>query len=231
MKQSAAAHLKEACMKREIKRAKRTKILPQTFQTIDIHNGMDKNTSVSNGDMVMRGDGIIVDIRTPYLGVFAGQITMQDTPHAMRQATSEHTQHRALRTEPGRRSYHVDAAVSRENGLTGLAVVSKIDRQDWASPWTAKGYRIEEALCQVDAEACAIWQAMQLVLEKVRDDRANLEQVLGKAGVGRANLGQDPCSIAVIYSDCLTALERVVAVKLGSEKVVKKIIDSSIALQ
>ena len=72
---------------------------------------------------------------------------------------------------------------------------------------------------------------MQLVLEKVRDDRANLGQVLGKAGVGRANLGQDPCSIAVIYSDCFTALERVAAVKPGSEEVVKKMIDSSIALQ
>ena len=42
MKQSAAALLKEACMKREIKRAKLTKILPQKFQTIDIHKGMDK---------------------------------------------------------------------------------------------------------------------------------------------------------------------------------------------
>ena len=72
MKQSAAALLKEACMKREIKRAKRTKILPQTFQTIDIHKGMDKEISVSNGDMVMRGDGIIVDIGTPYLGVSRG---------------------------------------------------------------------------------------------------------------------------------------------------------------
>ena len=147
---------------------------------------------------------------------------MQDTPNAMRQAISEHTRHGALWTEPGCRSYHVDAAVSRENGLTGPAVVGKVHRQDWAYPWTAKGYRIEEALYQVDAEAWAIWQAMQLVLDKARDDRANLEQVLGKAGVGRANLGQDPCSIAVIYSDCLTAL--------GSEKVVKKTIDSSIAL-
>ena len=66
----------------------------------------------------------------------------------------------------------------REAGLTGLAVVSKVHRQDWASPWIARGYRIEEALDQVDAEARAIWQAIRLVSEKVRKDRANLGQVL-----------------------------------------------------
>ena len=217
MKESEVALLKEACMKREIKRAKRTKVYPKSFQTIDIHENSDEEDSAYEQPIVTQGSEVGPQIKATKTGAFAGRITIQDTLSAMRQALSEHTQHGSLRKEPGRHSFHVDAAVSREDGITGLAVVHKTHRQDWASLWTAKGYRISEALDQMDAEAWAIWQALQVTLEKVQHDRAYW--------------GRDPCSVAVIYSDCKTALERIGKIKSGGEKLVQKIIDRSLELR
>ena len=50
----------------------------------------------------------------------------------MRQTVSEQTQNGSLLLEPGRHSYHVDAAASLENDFTGLAVVHKEHRKNWA---------------------------------------------------------------------------------------------------
>jgi len=136
----------------------------------------------------------------------------------MRQALSEHAKDGTRRKEPGRHSFHVDAAVSREHGLTGIAVVHKTHRQDWASLWTAKGYRIHGALDQMDAEAWAIWQALEITLEKVQTDRACVEP-------------RDPCSVAVIYSDCATALRRIGNDKSSSGVVAQNIITQSIRLK
>ena len=127
---------------------------------------------------------------------FAGDIVIQERVSAMTQALSEHTQDGPSRKEPGRHAFHVDAAVSRENILTGLAVVYKSDRQDGASPWTARGYRIYLALEQQDAETWAIWQALQCVLEKVQADRESEKP-------------RNPYSLAVVYSDCKGALYRI----------------------
>jgi len=141
---------------------------------------------------------------------------IQDHINAMHQALSEHTSNGALRTTPGRHSYRVDAAVFRENGLTGLAVVNKTSRKE-GSPWTARGYRILEAVDQNDAESYAICQGLQVVKEKAQDDRAYS--------------GRDPCSVAVIYSDCQAAIQRIAGFACGGEKVVQRIIDQSIELQ
>ena len=127
---------------------------------------------------------------------FAGEIVIQKRLDAMVQAVSEHTQDGPQPKELGRHSFYVDAAVSRENGLTGLAVVYMSSRQDCASPWTVQGYRMHATLEQRDAEAWAIWQALQCVLDKAKADHDSEKPT-------------DPCYLAVIYSDCKAALNSI----------------------
>ena len=127
---------------------------------------------------------------------FAGEIVIQKRLDAMAQAVSEHTQDGPQPKDPGRHSFYVDAAVSRENGLTGLAVVYMSSRQDCASPWTVQGYRMHATLEQRDAEAWAIWQALQCVLDKAKADHDSEKPT-------------DPCYLAVIYSDCKAALNSI----------------------
>lgn len=116
-----------------------------------------------------------------------------------------------------RHPYLVDAAVSRNDGLTGLAVVSKTDRRNLASPWTARGYRVEQALDQDTAETVAIWRALQVVLTKALEDHGFP--------------GKDPCSLAVIYSDSRSALRRIAKEELGSTEIVHRIHEQSEALK
>ena len=99
-----------------------------------------------------------------------------------------------------------------------IAVVHKTNRQYWASPWTAKGYRIREALDQTDSETWAIWQALQITIEKVHADRAVLKP-------------QDPCYLTVAYSDCQSALQNIGSSSSDCGKVVQKIIALSMELQ
>ena len=209
MKKASFALLGEMCMKHEIKRAKRTEIAPKTFQMIKIQRGNGAEHTSCNQKFFH-----FEEFDTE---VFAGQITIQDTLSAMRQAISEHTQSGSLRLEPGRHSYHVDAAVSFKNDLTGLAVVHKEHRKNWASPWVTRGFQLNRALDQTDAEVWAIWQALEMVLKKFFRERGYS--------------GQDPCSTAVIYSDCQPALERIANGKGGDEKIVRRIVNRSIGLR
>lgn len=145
-------------------------------------------------------------------------MTIQDRLKAMGQALSANAKDSTFRTTPGRLSSYVDAAVSHENRLTGITVVHKTNRQDWASPWTANGYRIHEALGQIEADAWAIWQALQLTLGKVQADHAEVGP-------------QDPCSVAVVCSDCKPTLEWIKKGILEGGKVVQRTIAQSIELQ
>lgn len=145
-------------------------------------------------------------------------MTIQDRLKAMGQALSANAKDSTFRTTPGRLSSYVDAAVSHENRLTGITVVHKTNRQDWASPWTANGYRIDEALGQIEADAWAIWQALQLTLGKVQADHAEMGP-------------QDPCSVAVVCSDCKPTLEWIKKGILEGGKVVQRTIAQSIELQ
>ena len=211
-------------MKRELKRAKktaRTSVCPEGFQTIDIHtdNDDDDEDHSECDQVVITVDSEIgAETKGTRTATFAGSIIIQDRLEAMSQALSEHTKESYLRTEPGRHSFHVDAAVSRGDEMTGIAVVQKKDRRNWASEWTAKGYRIHEARDQWDAEVWAIWQALQTVLDKVHADRAQVKP-------------QDPCSLAVVYSDCKTALRWIGNGSPKGGKVVQKVIAQSIQLQ
>lgn len=212
--QRQKALLKEACMKRELRRAKKTAWARTEFQDIDIHNDNgDEEHSKCEQVLVTQDDDKAAKTNT-----FAGQIMIQDRLSAMSQALSEHTKDGTLRTEPGRHSFHVDAAVSEEEDLTGIAVVQKTNRQYWASPWTAKGYRIREALDQTEAETWAIWQALQVTIENVHANRAVLKP-------------QDPCYLAVVYSDCQMALQKIGSSSSDGGKVVQKIIAQSMELQ
>lgn len=205
-------------MQGEAKRAKETLIFPQAFQTVDICETASVNESTgevaSESEPVIdrQDDGVEVHLDVSSASVFAGQIIVQDHISAMRQALSEHTQDSVLRTMPGRYSYHVDASVSRQDGLTGFAVVNKVSREE-DSPWTARGYRIIQAMDQNEAEAWAIFQGLQVVKEKVQDDQANP--------------GQDPCSVAIIYSDSQVAIQRVAKFPRRDAMVAQRIIDLS----
>ena len=141
------------------------------------------------------GDGRLMETEWEPWG-FEGEIVIQKRLDAMAQALSEHTQDSTLQKEPGRHSYYVDAAVSRDNGLTGLAVVYMSHRQDGDSPWTVQGYRLPTALDQHDAETWAIWQSLQCILEKAKADRDSEKP-------------PDPCYLAVIYSDSKSALQSI----------------------
>ena len=69
----------------------------------------------------------------------------------------------------------------------------------------------------MDAETWAVWQELQVTLDKVHAELALVKP-------------WDPCSIAVIYSDCEVALQRIRNEKL-SGRVVQKIIAQSIELE
>ncbi len=203
-------------MKRELKRAKRTATFLETFPTIDIHHDGDQEDSACEQAIITQDSEIGAEIKAIETDTFAGLVVIQDRLSAMRQALSEHAKDGKLGIEPGRHSYHVDAAVFP--GMTGVAVVHKMVRQYWASPWIAKGYCIPETLDQEDAELWAVWQALQTILEQAHADRAKTKP-------------QDPCSLAVVYSDCAWGLQRIENAGPAGGLVVQKIIAQSMELQ
>ena len=220
MEENATCLLKEVSVRRVLQRAIKAATSPNHFPTIDIHveDDDDKELYMSQQTIIGPDSTKDADCKATKTKAFAGLIVIQDYLSAMRQAISEHTKESALLTEPGRHSFHVDASVSQRDGPTGIAVVHKTHRQYWDSEWTAMGYRIHEALKSTEAEAWAIWQALQITLEKVRADRAVLKP-------------QEARSIAVIYSDCQPALTKIDNGYSFDHKVVHKIIAQSIELQ
>lgn len=68
------------------------------------------------------------------------------------------------------------------------------------------------------AEAWAIWQPLEITLEKVHTDCACVKP-------------RDPCSVAVIYTDCITARRRIGNDKPGGRVVAQNIIIESIELK
>ena len=176
--------------KGELKRARRTAISPHSFPFLSIPSEIFQDNS--DDEILTITDG---SLRVAEPDIFPGKVVIQDRPEAITQALAEHSKDRLLRKEPGRHSFHVDTAVSRGDDLAGIAVVHKTHRQFWASDWAVKGYRIQADLDQEDVEAWAIWQALEVVLEKV-----NLDQSLEKP--------VNPCSLAIIYSDCQRVLQK-----------------------
>ncbi|KAL8925261.1 MAG: hypothetical protein Q9208_003551 [Pyrenodesmia sp. 3 TL-2023] len=156
LKESVARHVKDACMKRELKRAMKTKISPQSFQRIHIVEEEDIGTKDDEAKRALASNkDTFRTEKAGDCGSFAGQIVVQDHLAAITQALSEHCKDGPRRNEPGRHSFHVDAAVSKKHDLTGIGVTFKTHRQDWASSWTAKGYQICQTLKQHDAEMWA----------------------------------------------------------------------------
>ncbi len=219
LKESMARHVKDACMKRELKRAMKTKISPQSFQRIHVAEEEDVGTEddgTRHAPLVSNKYTFSTENPSD-CGSFAGEIFIQDHLAAITQALSEHRRDGPRRKEPGRHSFHADASVSQKHDLTGIGVTFKTHRQDWASSWTAKGYQICKTLDQNDAEMWAVWQAMDLVLEKTYNDRGYTVKL-------------DPCSLAVIYSDSTTALHRIRRCAQG-DGVALRIVNQARALQ
>ena len=217
-------------MKRELKRTKRTPIDPTNFRIIELPDdscggddtidgaGEGKEIGDADGDREIGRSGHCVRdtaSHDPFSGTpieFAGQVIVQHRLDAMRQALSEHTQDG--QAKPGRHSIHVDAAVSQETNTTGIGVVHKADRWYFASPWVTYGYRIQQCLDQTEAETWAVWQGLELMLERVQNDRMCVKP-------------QDPCNVVVVYSDCIAALHNINRGTSSGSKVVRRIIRQS----
>ncbi|KAL8848768.1 MAG: hypothetical protein Q9221_006239 [Calogaya cf. arnoldii] len=141
LKESMARHVKDACMKREWKRAMKTKILLQSFQRIHVVGKKEKyrRRRAKRALLAPSKDALNTE-KAVDSDSFTGRIVIQDHLAAITQALSEHCKDVYRRKEPGRHSFHVDAAMSKKHDLTGVGVTFKAHRQDWTSSWAAKGY-------------------------------------------------------------------------------------------
>ena len=221
MRENATCLRNHASVQRELQRAMKAIASLNHFPTIDVHiedDDQHQELKMSQQGIIGPDNEKVAKCKAKKIEAFAGLIVIQDVLSAMQQAISEHTKGNILLAEPGRRSFYVDAAVSYPDGRTGIAVVHKTHRQYWDSEWTAMGYRTSEALKSTEAEAWAIWQALQITLEESRADRAILK-------------AQQARSIAVIYSDSQPALERIDKGYGFDQKVVQKIVAQSVELQ
>lgn len=131
---------------------------------------------LGNAGLVMFENGRIIQrdhIRAED-SVFIGLVKIDDRLSAMRQALSEHTKDGPRAKDPGRYSFHVDAAVSA-HGNAGIGVVYQPRHRHWPSPWIAKGYRIAGIKDRNDAESWAIWHVLEMIIEKAGADRAHVK--------------------------------------------------------
>ena len=191
--------------KLEFKRAMATEITPDMIQTIEI---LDDGPEEIDNEVIESTDyrSAIEDTRP---NAFAGKAMIQDRLGAVRQSLSEYTNATQL-NDSGRHSFHVDAAVSREDNMTGLAVVHLAHRQDRASPWTAKGYRIHKRIDENEAEVWAIWKALVTILETVQTNCKNKHS-------------QEPWSAVAIYSDSQHAVAKIGEGSLKNRRLMRKI--------
>ena len=208
-------------MQREVQRAREAVTSQNHFPTINIQkddDDDDKELKMSQQAIIGPDSEKGAECKVTKTEAFAGLIVIQKSLRAMRQAISEHSKASALLTEPGRHSFYVDAAESQYKVQKGIPLIKKKHRRHCDSEWTAMGYRTSEALESTEAKAWAIWQALQITLQKVRADRAVLKP-------------QEARSIAVIYSDSQAALRRIDNDHGFDQKEVQKIVAQSIELQ
>lgn len=203
MRRLEAATVHAFCSKREMKRARRArqKIIGavRTFPSLEFPPRQQKQIVPIIRDRDDDDDVAAIIEECSQLAMFGlrfpGEIVVQDRLEAIKQALAEHDEQSILRKEHGRHSYHVDAAISTGDDLVGIGIAHKSRwRRHWASEWTAKGYCIRGEMNSEDAEAWAVWQALTLI----RDNTCGGSPV-EKPG--------DPCSLAIIYSDCQSVLQ------------------------
>lgn len=207
--------LKEPWIRREIKRSNKTKISPGSFQFIDIRQ---YNKELDTFFQEPGSDGTHTHwVETGVGNVFAGRILIQDAFSAMKQALAENSKYRTRSLESGRYSYFVDASISKKRRLTGLAMVYKTDQDGEEPPWTTQGFQIKAILDSTQAETWAIWQALSNVRQKVQADCAESEE--------------PSCAVAVIYSDCAGALQRMEKNDVTHHGVTKMVVEESIELR
>ncbi|CAF9939981.1 MAG: hypothetical protein HETSPECPRED_002122 [Heterodermia speciosa] len=189
----------------EVGRAMRTKITPDMIQTIELPDDWQDEIDNQAMESTEYRDAII-DTRP---NAFVGYAMIQDRKSAVRQSLSEYTD-ATQRNDPGRHSFHVDAAISRKNNMTGLAVVNRTHRQDRASPWTAQGYRIYQWMDQNEAEPLAIWQPLVSILERIQTNR-------------KSEHLQEPWSVVAIYSDSQLAVGNIRRGSLKNQRLMRNI--------
>ena len=209
MRKLEAATVHAFCSQREMKRARRArqKIVGavQTFPSLELPPEQQEQMVPISRDEEDDSAAIIEECSqlATFGPRFPGKIVIQDRLEAIKQALAEHDEQSTLRKEHGRHSYHVDAAISTGDDHVGIGIAHKSRwRRHWASEWTAKGYCIRGEMNSEDAEAWAVWQALTLI----QDDTCGTSPV-EKPG--------DPCSLAIIYSDCLSVLQSLRTRKKG----------------
>ena len=173
---------KDTGMKGEWKKAMKTQILPQSFQTIDVDeiSDTDNESHLAQLDSTL-GTELNLDCHD-----FAGQIIIQNPLEAMRQAWYDGRKPKGA----GRHAFFADANHS------GIGVVFKTNPRNWTSPWTVKGYQISKRIDSTYAETLAIWKALEIILERTYYDSSQ-------------KAPSNPCSLAVIFTDSQGSLKSV----------------------
>ena len=202
MRKLEAATVQALCSKRDMKRARRARQkitgAVRTFPSLEFPPQQQQQVVPISRERDDDDDAAAIIEECSQLATFGprfpGEIVIQDRLGAIKQALAEHDEQSSLRKEHGRHSYHVDATISTGDDLAGIGIAHKSRwRQKCASEWTAKGYCIQGEMKSEDAKAWAVWQALTLVRDNTCDFPGE------KPG--------DPCSLVIIYSDCLSVLQ------------------------
>ena len=134
--------------------------------------------------------------------LFPGTITIPERSMSIKQAAAESSQSKHSPDAPGRRYYYTDACLTKSHSM-GVAVAWKDYQPDGTSDWAARGCTIhssrEQKTNSGQAEAWAIWLALQMIIEKATSDKAVTENQDPANRLG-------PCTHAVIYTDSTSEL-------------------------
>lgn len=186
--------LRQANIKKEMSRARRAASDTPNYSTFSLFDGNNDalveelKIPLYAVDLVCPSEQIIID-----QGVtsFAGQITIRPHLEAMEYALDEYNGRRKI---PGRMTFWVDGSVSPRR-VSGTAVAFRANPRVVGSKWIVRAYTVLEfdRLGTVHAEALAIMHALRIGLAKAIND----DGTTAKA------------SDVVIFSDCISALQRV----------------------
>ena len=186
--------LRQANIKKEMSRARRAASDTPNYSTFSLLEGNNDalveelKIPLYATNLVSPSEQIIVD-----QGVtsFAGQITVRPHLEAMEYALDEYNGRRKI---PGRMTFWVDGSVS-PRGVSGTAVAFRANSRAVGSKWIVRAYTVLEfeRLGTIHAEALAIMHALRIALANA----INNDGTSAKA------------SDVVIFSDCMSALQRI----------------------
>lgn len=186
--------LRQANIKKEMSRARRAASDTQNYSTFSLFDGNNEalveelKIPLYAVNLVCPSEQIIID-----QGVtsFAGQITIRPHLEAMEYALDEYNGRRKI---PGRMTFWVDGSVL-PRGVSGTAVAFRANPRAVGSKWIVRAYTVLEfdRLGTIHAEALAVMHALRIALATAINNDGTSAKV----------------SDVVIFSDCMSALQRI----------------------